>query len=358
MLSEAGLFATVTLGFVVANQRLVSTRNIKGFGETLEVLIIGTLFIILGALVKIDDLVDYAGQIAGIVAVLVLVVRPLVAAVSLVGTPLTGRDRAMVGWMDPRGIVAAATATAFAATLDSAGFDADFLLPVSFGVILGTGVIYGLTAKPAAGLLGVARPSPTGIGIIGDDPWLVPFAEHLTGAGVDTLLVTTTPTDVARPATGDGGAALRTTSLTEGLADVKATIKEASLARAVVSVDPDAALALLEAALINLLGRRAVLRVPREQHAGIIGGGPTRRTAYAFRGDVTRVDISDRFDAGATVQTITSPVPHDAFLLAAISPGGDVDLNPTTDTVSPNDTLIALVAAGDAPDTGRSSSRR
>lgn len=61
-LSEAGLFATVTLGFVVANQRVVSTRSIKGFGETLEVLIIGTLFIILGALVKIDDLVDYAGQ--------------------------------------------------------------------------------------------------------------------------------------------------------------------------------------------------------------------------------------------------------------------------------------------------------
>ena len=59
----------------------------------------------------------------------------------------------------------------------------------------------------------------------------MPFVEHLTGAGVDTLLVTTTPTDAARPATGDGGAALRTTSLTEGLADVKATIKEASLAR-------------------------------------------------------------------------------------------------------------------------------
>ena len=351
-LSEAGLFATVTLGFVVANQRVVSTRSIKGFGETLEVLIIGTLFIILGALVKIDDLVDYAGQIAGVVAVLVLVVRPLVAAVSLVGTPLTVRDRAMVGWMDPRGIVAAATATAFAATLDSAGFDADFLLPVSFGVILGTGVIYGLTAKPVAGLLGVARPSPTGIGILGDDAWLVPFAEQLTDAGVDTLLVTTNPTGVARPATGDGGAVLRATSLTGGLADVEATVKEASLAKAVVSVDPDAALTLFEAALINRLGRQAVLRVPHKQRTGIRGEVPTRWTAYAFRGEVTRVDIGDRFDAGATVQSVTSPLPHDAVLLAAVGPGGDVDLNPTTGTVSPGDTLIALVGAGSAPDSG------
>ena len=349
VLSEAGLFATVTLGFVVANQRFVSTRNISGFGETLEVLIIGTLFILLGALVKIDDLVDYAGQIALIVAALVLVVRPVVAAVSLVGTPLTGRERALVGWMDPRGIVAAATATAFAASLDAAGFDADFLLPVTFGVILGTGVIYGLTAKPVAELLEVAQPSPTGVALLGDDAWLEPFAEHLTDAGVDTLLVTTTPTD-ARPGTGKGGAVLRATSLTEGLTHVEATVKDASLAQAVVSVDPDAALTLLEAALITMLGRRSVLRVPHKHHTGITGAAPTRWTAHAFRGQVTRIDIGDRFDTGATVQTFDAPPPDDALLLAAVSPDGDIDLNPIADTAGPDDTLIALV--GPEPEDG------
>ena len=55
-LSEAGLFATTTLGFIAANQRFVPTARITGFGETLEVLIIGALFIVLGALVKLDDL--------------------------------------------------------------------------------------------------------------------------------------------------------------------------------------------------------------------------------------------------------------------------------------------------------------
>src|SRR5215211_571426 len=48
--SEAGLFATVTLGLVVANQRFVPTARITGFGATLEVLVIGILFILLGAL--------------------------------------------------------------------------------------------------------------------------------------------------------------------------------------------------------------------------------------------------------------------------------------------------------------------
>ena len=316
-MSEAGLFATVTLGFLVANQRVVSTRNIKGFGETLEVLIIGVLFILLGALVKIPDLIDNAAAIALIVAALVLVVRPLVAAVSLAGTPLTGRDRAMIGWMDPRGIVAAATATAFTATLDSSGFDADFLLPVTFGVILGTGVIYGLTAKPMAKLLGVLQPPPTGIGLVGDDAWMAPFAEQLTDAGVNTLLITTTPTEAAGPSSENGGATLRTTSLTEGLKDVETTVKEASLAKAVVSVDPDAALTLLEASMITLLGRRGVLRVPHKHHQGIGAAMPDRWTARAFGGEVTRRDIEGRFHDGAKVQTHSAPLPEGALLLAA-----------------------------------------
>ena len=285
-------------------------------------------------------------------AALVLVVRPVVAAVSLVGTPLTGRERALVGWMDPRGIVAAATATAFAASLDAAGFDTDFLLPVTFGVILGTGVIYGLTAKPVAELLDVAQPSPTGVALLGDDPWLAPFARQLTDAGVDTLLVTTTPTDTTRPGPEAGDAVLRTTSLAEGMAHVEQTVQEASLAKALVSTDPDAALTLLEATLITMLGRRWVLRVAHKHHTGITGSAPTRWTAHAFGGEVTRIDVGHRFDAGATVQTVTAPLPEGALLLAAVSPDGDADLDATTDTIGPGDTLIALLGAEARPPNG------
>ncbi|MEZ5238416.1 MAG: cation:proton antiporter, partial [Microthrixaceae bacterium] len=156
-LSEAGLFATVTLGLVVANQRVVPTGRIEGFGETLEVIIIGGLFVVLGALVDIDDLVDRGWRIAVVVALLVVLVRPLSVAVSLFRTRVDLRGRAMIAWLDPRGVVAAATAASFAGTLALAGIDAEFLLPVVFGVILGTGVLYGLTAAPVAAALGVRR---------------------------------------------------------------------------------------------------------------------------------------------------------------------------------------------------------
>ncbi len=102
-LSEAGLFATTTLGFIAANQDFVPTARIAGFGETLEVIIIGSLFIVLGALVNLNDLGHYAWPTVALVALLVIVVRPLAVAVSLLGTKLVGSDRAFVGSVDPAG---------------------------------------------------------------------------------------------------------------------------------------------------------------------------------------------------------------------------------------------------------------
>ena len=100
LLSEAGLFATLTLGVALANQRFVSLSRVAGFGETLEVLIIGTLFPA-EALVKIEALVEYAWQIVLLVGALVFLVRPLTAAVSLLKTRLTWRERTLIGWVDP-----------------------------------------------------------------------------------------------------------------------------------------------------------------------------------------------------------------------------------------------------------------
>jgi NhaP-type Na+/H+ or K+/H+ antiporter len=73
---------------------------------------------------------------------------------------LSIRERAFVGWMDPRGIVAASTAATFGPPLATAGISgADKLLPATFLVIVGTVTIYGLTAAPVARLLGLSAAS-------------------------------------------------------------------------------------------------------------------------------------------------------------------------------------------------------
>ena len=341
--SEAGLFAAVTMGVVVANQRTVATDRIQGFGETLEVLIIGTLFITLGALVDVNDLGHYFWPVLAITLSLVLVVRPVTVAAALARTGLPWRDRAMVAWMDPRGVVAASTATTFTVTLSAAGFDADFLLPVTFGVILGTGLIYGLTAKPAARLLGVAEPAPTGVALLGDDPWLRSFAGCLARAGVPTVLVSTEALGAA--GAGDRADGVVLISLRAGVHEVRRAIEDAGVDKAVVSVPHGAPLTLLEPDLVEALGRRHVLTVPREQPDGVVGLAPLHSTAAAFHAHVSRDDLGRRHEAGAVVCEVSAPLPPGAVLLATVAPDGQVHLRRAPGAVRPDDTLIALVEA-------------
>jgi NhaP-type Na+/H+ or K+/H+ antiporter len=75
----------------------------------------------------------------GLVAVLVLLTRPLVAFIATIRTELTRGERAFIGWMAPRGIVAAATAPTFGAELAANHVGgASKILPVVFLVIVAT----------------------------------------------------------------------------------------------------------------------------------------------------------------------------------------------------------------------------
>ena len=73
--------------------------------------------------------------------------------------PATRPLVAFIGWMAPRGIVAAATASTFAATLAAHIRGASKILAVTFLVIVATVALYGLTAVPVAQRLGVTRPA-------------------------------------------------------------------------------------------------------------------------------------------------------------------------------------------------------
>lgn len=342
LLSEAGLFATVTLGFVAANQRLVPTARIAGFGETLEVLIIGTLFILLGALVDIGALGDYWWQTVVLVAVLVLLVRPISVAVALLGSKLAARDRVLIAGVDPRGIVAAATAAQFAATLAAAGFDSGFILPVVFGVILGTGIVYGLGAAPLARRLGVARPAPTGVGIVGDAPWLTDLARVLQECGVPVLRVTARSTDE----TMSDAHGVPTISIADSEDQISAALDQAGLSQVLISNERTNLLTVVTALFIERLGRRHVILIPEPQSRAVgsrIAAGATARPSVP---GMTRSDIERRVAAGATVRVVPEPGGEDVLPLAAVSADGTVDLQSPGRSPTPGETVIALVGAG------------
>lgn len=186
---DTGLIAAIVMGLGLANLRGFDIPARRPFFETVVQLIIGVLFISISATVAPDSLQGLVLPTFGLVAVLVLVARPLVALASTLWTDLSGGDRGFIGWMAPRGIVAASTASTFSATLVAHGIGgADDILPVTFLVIVMTVTLYGLTAEPAARLLGVMRSERTRPLLVGGLPWVVDLGRVLRSAGLDVLM--------------------------------------------------------------------------------------------------------------------------------------------------------------------------
>jgi NhaP-type Na+/H+ or K+/H+ antiporter len=186
---DAGLIAAVMMGLAVANMRGFDMPARRPFFETLVQLIIGVLFIAISATVTPQSLRHLILPTLGLVAVLVLVTRPLVAQLATLRTDMPKAERRFTGWMAPRGIVAAASASTFSAGLVSHGIGgASKILPVTFLVIVATVTLYGLTAAPVARRLGVTRPERTRPLLVGGEAWVIDLACGLRSAGLDVLM--------------------------------------------------------------------------------------------------------------------------------------------------------------------------
>jgi NhaP-type Na+/H+ or K+/H+ antiporter len=107
---DTGLIAAIFMGLALANLRGFDIPARRPFFETLVQLIIGVLFISISATVTPQSLRHLVLPTLVLVAALVVVARPVAALAATLRTDLDDGERAFIGWMAPRGIVAAATA--------------------------------------------------------------------------------------------------------------------------------------------------------------------------------------------------------------------------------------------------------
>jgi NhaP-type Na+/H+ or K+/H+ antiporter len=167
---ESGLLAVTLMGMWLANMKGVDVRHILHFKENLSVLLISGLFILLAARLDLDAMIGLGPYVLILLLVIQLIARPLNVLLSTAGSSLSWRERALLGWIAPRGIVAAAVSAIFAIRLHEAGHQGALLLvPLTFAVIIGTVVLQSATARPLARLLKVAEPAPSGFLIIGSN---------------------------------------------------------------------------------------------------------------------------------------------------------------------------------------------
>lgn len=192
MTHESGLLTVTVMGIWMANMKDLDVDDILEFKETLSVLLISALFILLAARVEFFTLAQLGWGALVVLAAIIFVARPLSVFLSSPGSGLSWRELAMLSWIAPRGIVAAAVSALFALKLDSFGLPkSELLVPMVFLVIIATVVLQSLTSKPIAKLLGVRAPYPNGYLLFGGGKFARMLAKDLMEKDVPVRIADT-----------------------------------------------------------------------------------------------------------------------------------------------------------------------
>ena len=166
---ESGLLAVVVMGMVLGNMNLPNLKELLYFKESLSVLLISILFILLAANIDMSDLeLLKTWNTAWLFLVVVFLIRPLGVLISTQGSGLKLNEKLFIGWVGPRGIVAAGIASLFGSKLLAKGEPgAEYITPLVFMIVLGTVLFNATTARLFAKLIGVFLTRSEGILIIG-----------------------------------------------------------------------------------------------------------------------------------------------------------------------------------------------
>jgi len=149
VLHESGLLAVTVMGVFIGNAHLLSVNELKRLKEHTTVLLVSGVFILLAAGLNSEIMALLDWRAALFVAIIVFIVRPASVFLALVGTGLPWREKLMVGWLGPRGVVAVAVSGLFGARVAELGYaDGAALAPLAFALVATTVVLHGFSAPP------------------------------------------------------------------------------------------------------------------------------------------------------------------------------------------------------------------
>jgi CPA1 family monovalent cation:H+ antiporter len=186
---EAGLLTVTIMGLVIGNMELVEREPLRHFKENLTIVLLSVLFIVIPSQLKISQLELLNWRVAAFVLAVLLLVRPLSIGIATLGAPMRRKDKQLLAWIAPRGIVAAATAGIFGPAMVAAGYpDAAALLPIVFLIIIVTVLVHGLTLGPLARKMSLAAKEENGLLIVGASPWTMALAQTLKTLNVDVVV--------------------------------------------------------------------------------------------------------------------------------------------------------------------------
>ncbi|MEN8789228.1 MAG: sodium:proton antiporter [Flavobacteriaceae bacterium] len=197
---ESGLLAVVVMGMVLGNMNLPNLKELLYFKESLSVLLISILFILLAANINIEDMeLIYNWKTAILFVVIVFVIRPLAVFLSTRGSSLKFNEKLFIGWVGPRGIVAAGIASLFGSKLvDKGEVGAEYITPLVFMVVLGTVLLNATTARYVAKWVGVFLKHSEGILIVGASKISRLIGAYLKSNDKHVVLIDSNPSNIEK----------------------------------------------------------------------------------------------------------------------------------------------------------------
>ena len=202
LMHEAGLIGATVFGIALANRHVPGLGELRRFKEALVVLLVSCLFVVLTADLDLGVLGKLSLPILALTAAVLFAVRPAAIWLATLGSDLSRRERLFVGWIGPRGIVAAAVAGLAGPRLSEAGYaGGDLIQPTVFAVIVATVILHGFSLGPLARRMNLSTAAETQrLAVVGASPWASDMVVALHRAGVPVVLICPSSDDLGHSA--------------------------------------------------------------------------------------------------------------------------------------------------------------
>ncbi|BAQ09829.1 sodium:proton antiporter [Bacillus sp. OxB-1] len=191
IMHETGLLAVTAMGMTMANMRLTTLHDVRHFKENISVLLISGIFVMLTASLDPHVLIEiFNPNIILYVLAMLFIVRPLSIWISTIGTDLNNREKHLIGWIAPRGIVALTVSGYFATILLENGYqDAELLTALTFALVFSTVVLHGFTIGWLAKRLNLTTADESGVLLVSGTRFAAELAVSIKETGNAVMLV-------------------------------------------------------------------------------------------------------------------------------------------------------------------------
>ncbi|MEC5425201.1 sodium:proton antiporter [Virgibacillus sp. C22-A2] len=193
IMEETGLLAVTVMGITLANLNLPAIQDMRAFKENVSTILISAIFVMLTASIARETLHEIMNiEVLGYVAVMLFIIRPLAIYIATIRTDLQMKEKILLGWIAPRGIVALTVANYFAALLIDQEFEgAEMVSAITFALVFGSVCLHGFSLGWLARKLGLAMEGKPSVLLVGSNPFTVKFGGFMKEMGIPVLLVDT-----------------------------------------------------------------------------------------------------------------------------------------------------------------------